>query len=175
MKMRIMIQRAIKIVAFVELAMLALLLISFEFFMSAQVAFLSSFFIIIGSSLAYAKMVSSKASSGEYEDEADLDDRILDPYELDVEYETKEQDLSVEEMKSIIKEERSKIKLLDLQSLKNGSRASVSLFRVVPYVLLVLGFIALKNNDLLDIGIYLPSLLVGIVAGGVATKAYSSI
>lgn len=173
MKMRIMIQRAIKIVAFVELAMLALLLISFEFFMSAQVAFLSSFFIIIGSSLAYAKMVSSKASSGEYEDEADLDDRILDPYELDVEY--KEQDLSVEEMKSIIKEERSKIKLLDLQSLKNGSRASVSLFRVVPYVLLVLGFIALKNNDLLDIGIYLPSLLVGIVAGGVATKAYSSI
>jgi hypothetical protein len=29
----------------------------------------------------------------------------------------------------------------------------------------VLGFIALKNNELLDIAIYLPSLLIGIIVG----------
>ena len=58
--------------------------------------------------------------------------------------------------------------------MKHGARGSVSLFRLVPYLFLVLGFIALKNNELLDIAIYLPSLLVGIVVGSIASKEFNS-
>jgi hypothetical protein len=52
-------------------------------------------------------------------------------------------------------------------------RASVSLFRLVPYLLLILGFVALKNNDVLELKFYLPALLVGIVTASILTKRLS--
>ena len=58
--------------------------------------------------------------------------------------------------------------------MKHGVRGSVSAFRLVPYMFLVLGFIALNNNLLLEIWIYLPSLLVGIIAGSVVSKDITS-
>ncbi len=54
--------------------------------------------------------------------------------------------------------------------MKKGVRGGVSLFRLVPYLFLVLGFIALKNNELLDLTIYMPALLVGIVLGSITSK-----
>ena len=51
-----------------------------------------------------------------------------------------------------------------------GAKGSFSILRIVPYVLLVLGFIALKNNDLLQLEYYLPSLLIGIVTGAIVSK-----
>jgi hypothetical protein len=44
------------------------------------------------------------------------------------------------------------------------------MFRLGGYIFLVLGFIALKNNDILDIGVYLPSLLIGIIIGYISAK-----
>jgi hypothetical protein len=57
--------------------------------------------------------------------------------------------------------------------MKHGVRASVSLFRLVPYLLLILGFVALKNNDVLELKFYLPALLVGIVTASILTKRLS--
>lgn len=54
--------------------------------------------------------------------------------------------------------------------MKHGAKGSVSLFRLVPYIFLILGFIALNNNKLLDIKVYLPSLLIGIVVGYVVSR-----
>jgi len=44
------------------------------------------------------------------------------------------------------------------------------LMRVIPYIFLALGFIALKNNELLELSIYLPSLLIGIVTGSIMAR-----
>ena len=55
--------------------------------------------------------------------------------------------------------------------MKKGARAASSVFRLIPYIFLILGFIALKNNNLLDIAIYLPSLLVGIIVGSSSSKS----
>ncbi len=96
-----------------------------------------------------------------------------DPYEL---YdETPINDASAEELdlRAIVKEEKKKIKIFNFQDIKKGSRASVSLFRLVPYLFLIVGFIALQNNGVLDIAIYLPSLLLGIIAGYVVSKEFS--
>ena len=80
---------------------------------------------------------------------------------------------SCDTCKRIINELELKEKGFVFQDIKKGSRASVSLFRLVPYLFLIVGFIALQNNGVLDIAIYLPSLLLGIIAGYVVSKEFS--
>ena len=93
-----------------------------------------------------------------------------DPHELYDEQQINESPADELDLKAIVKEEKKKIKILNLSDIKKGSRATFSLFRLIPYLFLVLGFIALKNNELLDISIYLPSLLIGIIVGYVVSK-----
>lgn len=165
-----MVKRSIKIIIISELLIILSSFISFEFYINLQVAFLSSLFVILGSSFAYKRMINNQIDSKMIEEKRDLLDEIEDPHGL---YDNEPiNDTPAEELdlKTIVKEEKAKIKTLSVDSIKHGARGSVSAFRLVPYVFLVLGFIALKNNDLLVIAIYLPSLLVGIVVGSMCSK-----
>ncbi len=126
--------------------------------------------MILGATYAYKRMVVSEVKANNIEEKRDFLDELEDPHEL---YDDEPiNDAPVEELdlKEIVKEEKKKIKILNVKDLKKGSRATFSLFRILPYVFLILGFIALKNNNLLDISIYLPSLLVGIIVGYVTSK-----
>ena len=138
--------------------------------MNLQIAFLSSLFIILGSSYAYRKMVNTQVASDAVSGERDLLDTIEDPHELYEENDINHAPVEELDLKAIVKEEKKKIKTLSIKSMKHGVKGSASLFRLIPYIFLVLGFIALKNNGLLDIAIYLPSLLVGIVVGSVSGR-----
>ena len=158
-------KKIIKFFVTTQLFILLSLFISFEFFINLQIAFLSSYFIIMGSMFAYKRMVFTQISSENIEEKRDLLETIEDPYELYDETPTEELDI-----KAILKEEKKKIKIVNLKDMKKGSKAGFSLFRLIPYLFLVLGFIALKNNELLNIAVYLPSLLVGIVMGYVSGK-----
>lgn len=123
---------------------------------------------MLGSMYAYKKMVNTQLKSEVINEDRDLLDTIEDPHEL---YEEFSDELEEEkDIKTIVKEEKKKIKTLNVKSMKHGAKGSVSLFRIVPYIFLVLGFIALNNNKLLDIKIYLPSLLVGIVVGYIISR-----
>ncbi|MCD6258397.1 MAG: hypothetical protein J7J31_02220 [Helicobacteraceae bacterium] len=117
-------------------------------------------------------MVSKQIESSEINDhERDLLEKIEDPHELYVENkELNETPIEELDLKEIVKEEKKKIKTFSLDSMRHGSRGSVSAFRIVPYIFLVLGFIALKNNEMLDISVYLAALLVGIVLGYISAK-----
>lgn len=159
-----------KIFAAIEILILCAAIISFEFFINLQVAFLSSFFIIVGSAYAYRKMVNNQVALENIDEKRDFLDEVEDPYGLYDESEPSNAPADELDLKAIVKEEKKKIKILNLNEIKKGSRAGVSLFRLVPYLFLIVGFIALKNNVLLDISIYLPSLLLGIVAGYFASK-----
>ncbi|WP_321778268.1 hypothetical protein [Sulfurimonas sp.] len=176
-------KRVIKLITISEIIILATNFISFSFYMNVQIAFLSSLFIIIGSSFAYRRLVNTQVSSDMVEEKRDLLDEIEDPYELyddKVNDEVREGALGYEpinnapaeelDLKAIVKEERKKIKTLSIASMKQGLKGGASLFRLVPYLFLVLGFIALKNNELLDIAVYLPSLLFGIIVGSISSK-----
>ncbi|ABB44385.1 hypothetical protein Suden_1107 [Sulfurimonas denitrificans DSM 1251] len=148
-----------------EFLILATALVSFDFFINMQIASLSSFLIIAGSSYAYKKMINAQVELENIDEKRDFLDEVEDPYEL---YdETPINDAPAEELdlKAIVKEEKKRIKILNLKDIKKGSRASVSLFRLAPYLFLILGFVALRNNEILDIKIYLPSLFIGILAG----------
>ena len=164
------VKKTIKIIGVVELLILSTTLISFNFFINLQVAFLSSFFIIAGSAYAYKKMINSGIALENIDEKKDILDEIEDPYELYDETPINETPADELDLKAIVIEEKKKIKILNLKDIKKGSKAGISLYRLVPYLFLILGFIAIKNNELLDIFIYLPSLLIGIIAGYFVSK-----
>ena len=168
--MRTTVLRVIRPILIAEALVLGSYLYSSSAYANIQVAFISSLLIIVGSSIAYRGMVHGQVETDTYEDKRDLLDEIEDPHEL---YDSEPiNNAPVEELdlKAIVKEERAKIKTFSLSSIKHGARGSVSLFRLVPYLFLVLGFIALKNNEILHLGFYLPSLLIGIVVGTLVSK-----
>ena len=166
----IMVKKAISLIVITELLVIATYLISFEFYINLQVAFASSLFIILGASYAYRSMVNNQIEADIVDEKRDLLDEIEDPHELYDDEPINNTPVEELDLKTIVKEEKAKIKTLSVKSVKHGAKGSVSLFRLVPYIFLVLGFIALKNNELLDIAIYLPSLLVGIIIGSVTAK-----
>jgi len=168
--MRIMVKKNIKVFVVIEFLILLSALIKFEFFINLQVAFLSSFFIIAGSAYAYKRMIKNQVALENVDEKRDILDEIEDPYELYEEAETNSAADAELDLKAIVKEEKKKIKILDLREIKKGAKAGISLYRLVPYLFLIIGFIALKNNALLDISIYLPSLLTGILAGYFISK-----
>ncbi|QOP42373.1 hypothetical protein FJR03_05555 [Sulfurimonas marina] len=115
-------------------------------------------------------MVKKDIASGKYEEKRDLLDEIDDKYEL---YDDEPiNDAPVEELdlKEIVKEEKAKIKTFSLSSMKYGTKGGFSLLRLVPYIFLVLGFIALKNNEILNLAFYLPALAFGIVIASLISK-----
>ena len=166
-------KKLIKILAISEILIVATTFISFTFFINLQVAFLSSYFVIVGSMYAYKKMVQNQLDANVIDEDRDLLDQIEDPHELYDDVDINEALADELDLKEIVKEERAKIKTFNKDSIKHGARGSVSLFRLVPYLFLVLGFIALKNNELLSIGVYLPSLAIGIIIGNISMKTIS--
>ena len=170
MMMRITVKKTISILVVLEIIILATYFISYAAFINTQVAFLSAFFIILGSSYAYKRMVNSQIKSGNFEDKRDLLDTIEDPHELYDDTPINDAPYEELDLKSIVKEEKAKIKTFTVDSAKYGARGSISVFRLVPYLFLVLGFIALKNNELLSLWYYLPALTVGIIIGSIVSK-----
>ena len=145
-------------------------IISCSFFINLQIYFLSSFFVILGSTFAYNRMIKTQIEVDNIQNSRDLLDEIEDPHELYDDNPINETPVDELDLKAIIKEEKKKIKILNVKDIKKGGKASASLYRLLPYLFLILGFIALKNNELLDIAVYLPSLLVGIVIGYTSSK-----
>jgi len=165
MMMRTTVKKAISIFFGVEILIFMTYLYSQKLFLNIEIAFLSSFLIILGSSFAYRKMVHAKIDSGEYEEERDVLDTIDDPHELYEDTEIHNTPAKELDLKQIVKEEKAKIKTFSLKNAKHGIRGSFAIMRLVPYIFLVLGFIALKNNNVLDLAYYLPALLIGIITG----------
>ena len=172
--MRITVKRVIKILFAFEALVLVSLLISKIAFINIQVASVSSLLVILGSAYAYRKMVRSQVDAGYYEDKRDLLDTIEDPHELYDDEPINDAPAQELDLKAIVKEEKAKIKTLSVKNMKHGVRGSISVFRIVPYIFLILGFIALKNNEVLDLRFYLPALLVGIIAGSITSKEFNN-
>lgn len=168
--MRIMVKKIIKVFFLAQIPIFFIYIYSFEIYINVQIAYLSSFFIILGSTYAYRKMIDTQVESDIINEERDLLDTIEDPHELYDDTVINDTPADELDLKEIVKQEKKKIKILNLKDIKKGSKAGFSPYRLVPYLFLILGFIALKNNNLLDVKIYLPSLLIGIVFGYSAIK-----
>lgn len=136
--------------------------------MSFLVALLSGTFIIMGSLYAYRNMIRARTLDTEAGDSKDAIDLLDDPYDL---YEEERED-EIEDIKALIKEEKAKQKQNIIENTTKNGSAWVSVYRLVPYAFLVLGFLGLQNNHILQLFPYMTGLGVGIVAGYLLAKKW---
>ena len=155
-----------------HIGLFGLLAVSKAAFLNAEIAFVCAFFILLGSMYSYRKLVWRNLDNeiAMYQD--DLVEKIDDPYDL---YGGDEASTVEEErpLKEVIKEEKARLKAnkTTVRNVSKSTPALFSLYRIVPYGVLVLGFIALKNNNMLLLWYFLPGLAAGIVAGFMSGKA----
>lgn len=128
---------------------------------SFLVAMISSMLIITGSLYSYRNMIQSRIGDVDFEDIKDSIDMLDDPYDL---YE-EERENEVADIKQMIKEEKARQKSNIIQNTTKNASAMVSVYRLIPYAFLILGFIALNNSHELSILPYLVGLAVGIPLG----------
>jgi ABC-type antimicrobial peptide transport system permease subunit len=151
--------------------MIIVLIINFDIFINFNIALISAFFIVLGSMYSYFKLINKRVELHDENALSDRDniDKIEDPYDLYSE-DIKEYDENIN-IKDVIKEERQKLKNQNgFKNVKESSGALFSLYRVLPYIILVVGFIGLKNNELLLILPFLAGLGVGVIAAYFVAK-----
>lgn len=133
--------------------------------LNTQIAFISSLGITIGSFMGYKRNVANRVKNVNPEeilnDDRDNIDKIEDPYDLYSEIkEHKEEELTAEEIKRIIKEEKSKVKRNSFKNTIFSAGGFASLYRIIGYGTLILGFFYLNNNKFLDVYAYLAGLFI---------------
>lgn len=158
-----------KIIIFVDFCIVSYSLFAqdINWLLNTQVAFFGSLFIILASFLSYKKNVKNRLSSlFESSDETkivndrDKIDEIDDPYDLYSENEEilNGDDLSSEDIKKIIKEEKEKIKRNSFKNVIFSAGSFTSIYRILGYGFLILGFLILNNNS-----VFLPTpFLLGL-------------
>jgi len=130
------------------------------------VALLSSMLIVLGSLYAYRNMIQSRVGDVDVSDTKDAIDMMDDPYDL---YE-EEREQEITDIKAMIKEEKARQKGNILKNTTQNASAMVSIYRLLPYGFLIIGFIALKNSDSLSILPYLIGLAAGMPLGYLLAK-----
>jgi len=133
----------------------------FDVVLNLQVAFFSSFFIVLGSFIGYRKNILKQSEDFIIRDENEKDviDAIDDKFDL---YgEINENELSDEDVKDIIKEEKKKQNIKDsLTNTMKSLSSATSIYRIIGYVFLVVGFFFLNNNQFLNPIAYLCGFLI---------------
>ncbi len=129
---------------------------------NTQSAFFSSIVITFGSYLGYKRNIEKRVENAQVDtDEPDSIDKIEDPFDLYSEINEKEE-LSKEEIKEIILEEKKKLRN-PVATVKNtifSAGGFASLYRIFGYILLVAAFFYLNNNQLFSAIPFLFGLLI---------------
>jgi hypothetical protein len=133
---------------------------------SFLVAMISSMLIVTGSLYSYRNMIQSRVGDVDVDDVKDSIDMMDDPYDL---YE-EERESEITDIKEMIKEEKARQKSNIIENTTKNASAMVSLYRLLPYAFLILGFIGLENSHSLEILPYLVGLAVGMPMGYLIAK-----
>ena len=173
MTMRTRVRNTIKIFLLSELLIFGLWIYSYQFFLNFQIAFIASVLILLGSTYSYKRLVDSRVASEDRPDDTDLVDKLDDPFDLYSDEVIAQEVAEDVDLSAVVKEEKARLKA-NKSTIKNTAKSApalVSIFRVVPYLFLVLGFIGLKNNNLLSLLPFLVGLGFGIVMGYLLGRA----
>lgn len=160
------IKNAIRIFVLSNFIILVLLFLSKAVYANFTVAMLSSMFILMGSLYSYRSMINQRVENIDIEDHKDVIDMMDDPYDL---YE-EERENEVADIKQMIKEEKARQKSNIIQNTTKNASAWISLYRLVPYAFLIIGFLSLNNNHSLLVLPYLIGLAAGIPLGYIISR-----
>lgn len=161
--MKTTINKFLKIFLSIDLAIIVFCVLqgNMIWLLNTQIAFFSSLIITVGSFLAYQKNIKNRVENALVDlNDPDKIDKIEDPFDLYSEDEINYNEISDEEAKQIIKEEKSRIKQNSFRNLLGSFTAASSVYRVFGYIGLVIGFFYLVNHNLFDTISYLFGLFV---------------
>ncbi|MDD2829601.1 MAG: hypothetical protein PHW18_08525 [Sulfuricurvum sp.] len=162
------IKNSLVLILALQAGVLLLWLISKAVFVSFEVALLSGALITMGSLYAYRNMIRSRVEHTEIDDSKDVIDELEDPYDL---YE-EEREEEITDIKQMIKEEKARQKQQIVHNTVKNGAAWVSMYRLLPYAFLILGFLGLQNNHSLQLIPYMVGLGVGIITGYVLARKW---
>jgi hypothetical protein len=111
-------------------------------------------------------MIQSRVGDVNVDDVKDSIDMMDDPYDL---YE-EERESEITDIKEMIKEEKARQKSNVIENTTKNASAMVSIYRLIPYAFLILGFVGLENSHALKIIPYLLGLAAGIPIGYLISK-----
>ncbi len=153
--------KAIKVFFIIDILVLIVCFVFFDisYIINTQVAFFSSIFVTIGTYLGYKNNIKSRVKNHiNHDDNYDEIDKMDDPYDLyspDIE---QQEELSKEDIKQILKENKPKGN--NIKNFIGGFSGMASLYRIVGYIFLLIGFFYLNNNHLLNPIPYLLGFLI---------------
>lgn len=134
--------------------------------MNAQIAFVSSLLISIATFFSYQRSVQTRLANASLDidtaNDRDKMDEIDDPFDLYSEDEPlgEEKELTATEIKTIIQEEKKKVKQDSLKNTVKNAGTFVSLYRLSGYAILVVGFFFLVNHNMFVPIAYMIGLFV---------------
>jgi len=164
---KMMIRKFARVFLAVDFVVIVFCIVSSNYIwlINTQVAFISTVIITVGSYLGYKKNIQKRVESSTHStlisEDRDKIDEIDDPFDLYSEIkQAEEKELSVEEIKQILKEEKAKVKKNSIKNTFFSASGFASIYRIIGYVSLVLGFFILNNNGLFDPYSYLSGLFI---------------
>ncbi len=134
--------------------------------LNTQIAFFSSLFISIATFFSYQNSIKKRLANSSVDidtaNDRDKIDEIDDPYDLYSEdgVVEEEKELTAHEIKTIIQEEKSKVKRNSLKNMIVNGGSFVSIYRLVGYAILVVGFFYLVNHKLFEPFSYMVGLFI---------------
>lgn len=147
----------------VDVLVIAVSLIFFDIkvLWNMQIGFISASLVLIGSMISYRRMVNTSVDNNVVmmDDTKDVIDKLEDPYDLYSEEVVEEEEKDLVET---VKEERKRLKenKRTLSQTIKESKAAFSFYRLGSYAVLVLGFLYLNRQGLLDIPSYIVALSI---------------
>jgi len=140
---------------------------------NTQVAFVSSMAITIGSYLGYKNNIKKRLANTDIDalnNTPDSIDNIDDQFDLYseeyIQNDTEQKELSAQEIKEVLAKEKQNLKN-QKNTIKNTTAtftAITSFYRIFGYVLLIIGFFYLNNNNLLSPIAYMVGFLIVPIA-----------
>lgn len=125
---------------------------NYIWFINTQVAFISSFFIMLATYISYKNNIQKRVQNYDlsFNDRDNIDelDKIDDPYEL---YDNNDDKIDNINIKEVINEEKKALKKDNIKNMVQSFGAFSSIYRIFGYLFLILGFFYLKNNQFLDV------------------------
>lgn len=126
-----------------------------------ELAFFASLFIVFASYQGYKKMVMHSVANDAILEIKDPLDKIDDPYDLYDEVGEDEEALDQKDLKKRLKKD-------GMKKMVKTAAGHVSLKRISSYIVLVLVFMGLNNNEMLHVTGFLSGLGLGIITAGFA-------
>ncbi|PHS39128.1 MAG: hypothetical protein COB07_06745 [Sulfurovum sp.] len=150
----------LKTLILVDILLIAASLIFFDIrvLYNTQIGFISAALVMIASMISYRRMVNTRVEHNiiTVDDSKDVIDHLEDPYDL---YSEEVVEAEEKDLVEVVKEERKKLKdgRSLYQTLKD-TKAALSIYRLIAYAVLILGFLYLNRQGLL----YIPAYIIAL-------------